>query len=159
DAFDEVVKAAQAPQGKIAATIAAVQGKAESAQQKLMQNSVTRYIVNHIKPVEDVVEHEKVKLHFHDGSQKEVDVPIVDTAFNRAWHDVNIGSGIFAVVPWLGLLGYAGSAVGSAIAAGSAKLTGNEDRARMLWQNAQTNLFRLAGTAIPVAGHLVDAMV
>jgi hypothetical protein len=159
DAFQEAQKADGAPQGKIATTIQSLQNKAESAKQKLMGNSVTRYIVNHIKPVEDVVDHETVKLHFHDGSEKEVDLPIVDTKFNRAMHSVNLGSGLAGFVPYVGMLGFAGTAIGSAIAAGTARLNGNDDRARALWHNAQTNLFRLAGSAIPVAGNLVDAMV
>jgi hypothetical protein len=159
DAFHEAQQADAAPQGKVAHTIASLQSKAESAQEKLMRNSVTRYIVNHIKPVEDVVDHEMVKLHFHDGTEKDVDLPMVDTRFNRAMHSVNLGSGIAGFVPYVGMLGFAGTAVGSAIAAGSAKLSGNDDRARALWHNAETNVFRLVGSAIPVAGNLVDAMV
>jgi hypothetical protein len=159
DAFQAAQQADTPTNGKVAHIIDALQTKADSAQQKLMGNSVTRYIVDHIKPVEDVVDHEKVKLHFHDGSEKEVDLPIVDTKFNRAMHSVNLGSGLAGFVPYVGMLGFAGTAIGSAIAAGTARMNGNDDRARALWHNAATNVFRLVGSAIPVAGNLVDAMV
>jgi hypothetical protein len=157
--FEAAQKDNAAPQGKIARTVASLQEKAESAKQKLMQHSVTRFIVDHIKPVENVVDHEPVKLHFHDGTQKDADLALVDTPFNRAIHTIGLSTGLTGFVPYVGLLGFAGNAVGSAIAAGAEKLNGMNDRARTLWHNAQTNLYRLAGSAIPLAGSLVNAMV
>jgi hypothetical protein len=159
DAFEQAERAPAGPPGVIERTIHKMESKTESAEQLLARNTVTRFILDHIKPVEDLVDHEKLALHFADGSTKDVALDVVNTSFNRAIHDVAIAEGLFAVAPVVGSLGYAGGAVATALMALGAKVTGRSDAARMLWQTAETSFFRLVGTAVPFAGHLVDALV
>jgi hypothetical protein len=159
DAFEQATQTAAQPPGVVGRTVANIEAKADEVQDKMMASSIGRFFINHIKPVEPLVQHEPITLHYIDGSSKDADLPIVDTTFNRAMHDVQIGTGLSAFVPGLGMLSFAGAALGTAIAAGEQKLTGHADRAQNLWQTAQTDAYRAAGTIVPFAGSVVNAYI
>jgi hypothetical protein len=160
DAFDQQNKKALAAQdSKLSHFVGKITAKADSAQEKLMRNVITRFIVQRVKPADDLVDLAKVKLHYADGKTEQVDLPVIDTAFNRTLHKAAMISGVTGILPWASAVAYGGTALIVAIAAGIAKVSGNHDTAKMLWHVAESNVYRLLGTAIPIAGHLVEMLV
>jgi hypothetical protein len=159
DAFEQAQQAAAQPPGVVGRTVQNIEAKADEAKGKMMNSAIGRFFVNHVNPVAPLVQHEPITLHYADGTSKDTDLPLVDTTYNRAMHDVQIGTGLSAFVPGLGMLSYAGAALGTAVAAGEQKLTGHADRAQNLWQTAETDAYRAAGTIIPLAGHVVNAYI
>ncbi len=160
DAFDQQKqKVLDSQNSTLWRVVGKIMVKADHAQEKLMHNALGRFIAERVKPADDLIDLAKVKLHYADGKEEQVDLPVTNTALNRALHITAMISGVSGTVPWLSAVAYGGTALVVTIAAAVAKMSGNHDSAKMLWHVAESNVYRVLGTAVPLFGHLVELLV